>query len=164
MTRWGIVADIHGNLPNLERALAGFRERDAKRIAVLGDNLGRGDSDGCVALIKQVADISVLGNRDLDWQDRVGEAARVYVLQLPRIVQADGIAFAHGDARLTRDLSSDDIRTGGFPARPRSSPKRTPRSCSTGSETWRLPHDYPRSHARGARSAGRCSTPREGSC
>lgn len=110
MTRWGILADIHGNLPALERALAGFKERRVERIAVLGDNLGRGDSDGCVELIKQVADVSVVGNRDLDWQARVGESAREYVLSLPRVEIVDGLAFSHGDARLTRELSSDDIR------------------------------------------------------
>ena len=112
MTRWGILADIHGNRPALERALAGFRERRVERIAVLGDNLGRGDSDGCVELIRQAADVSVVGNRDLDWQDRVGESARKYVLGLPRVEVVDKLAFSHGDARLTRELSSDDIRAG----------------------------------------------------
>ncbi|HZO28112.1 MAG TPA: hypothetical protein VFH48_19220, partial [Chloroflexota bacterium] len=110
MTRWGILADIHGNLPALERALVGFQIRQVDSISVLGDNLGRGDSDGCIELIRQVADVSVVGNRDLDWQDRVGTAAREYVLALPRVAIVDRLAFSHGDARLTRDLSSDDIR------------------------------------------------------
>jgi hypothetical protein len=52
----------------------------------------------------------VVGNRDLDWQERVGPAAREYVLGLPRIARVDGLAFSHGDARLTRELSSGDIR------------------------------------------------------
>jgi predicted phosphodiesterase len=112
VTRWGVLADIHGNLAALERALAGCRERRVDRIAVLGDNLGRGDSDGCVELIRRVADVSVVGNRDLDWADRVGPSAREYVLTLPRIAHVDGLAFSHGDARLTRELSSDEIRAG----------------------------------------------------
>lgn len=112
MTRWGVLADIHGTRPALERALAGFEQRRVDRIAVLGDNLGRGDSDGCVELIRPVADVSVVGNRDLDWKDRVGESAREYVLGLPRVAVVDGLAFSHGDARLTRELSSDDIRAG----------------------------------------------------
>jgi len=112
LTRWGILADVHGNLPALERALAGFRERRVERIAVLGDNLGRGDSDACVQAIERVADVSVVGNRDLDWKDRVGAASAEYVLSLPRTAQVDDLAFSHGDARLTRDLSSDDIRAG----------------------------------------------------
>ena len=109
MTRWGILSDIHGNLPALERALAGLRARGVERIAVLGDNLGRGDSAGCVRVIRRVADVSIVGNRDLDWQDRVDAEVKAYVLALPRADQIDGIAFSHGDARLTRDLSTGDI-------------------------------------------------------
>jgi predicted phosphodiesterase len=112
MTRWGVLADIHGNLAALERALAGLRERGVDRIAVLGDSLGRGDSDGCVELIRCVADVSVVGNRDLDWADRVGPSAREYVLALPRLSRVDGLAFSHGAVRLTREQSSDEIRSG----------------------------------------------------
>lgn len=112
MTRWGILADIHGNLPALERALAGLRERRAERIAVLGDNLGRGDSEGCVRLIREVADVSVVGNRDLDWQDRVDAETKAYVVSLPRMAWAERIVSSHGDARLTRDLSTGDINAG----------------------------------------------------
>jgi predicted phosphodiesterase len=112
MTRWGVLSDIHGNLSALERAMATFGERGVERIAVLGDNLGRGDSDGCVATIRQVAEVSVLGNRDIDWQQRVSRESADYVLGLPRIAMADGLAFSHGDARLTRDLSTSEIRTG----------------------------------------------------
>src|SRR5205814_638843 len=89
----------------------GLRERGAERIAVLGDNLGRGDSAGCVRLIRSIADVSVLGNRDLDWQHRVDAETRAYVLGLPRLIHVDGIAFSHGDARLTRELSTAEIRT-----------------------------------------------------
>jgi predicted phosphodiesterase len=112
VTRWGFLADIHGNLPALERALAAFRERGVERIAVLGDNLGRGDADGCVRVVRAVADVSVVGNRDLDWQHRVAPDSAAYVLGLPHVAQVDGIAFSHGDARLTRELATDDIRTG----------------------------------------------------
>lgn len=111
MTRWGFLADIHGNLPALERALAGFRERGVERIAVLGDNLGRGDSDGCIRLVRAVAHVSVVGNRDLDWQHRVGPESAAYVLSLPHVAHVDGIVFSHGDARLTRDLATNAIRT-----------------------------------------------------
>jgi hypothetical protein len=79
---------------------------------VLGDNLGRGDSEGCVRLIQAVAEVSIVGNRDLDWQDRVDADTRAYVLGLPRLAQADGIAISHGDARLTRDLSTGEVTTG----------------------------------------------------
>ena len=112
MRRWGILSDVHGNLLALERAVAEFRKREVDRIAVLGDSLGRGDSDGCIALIRALADVSVVGNRDLDWKDRVSPASRAYVLGLPRVLQTDELAFTHGDRRLTRDLSTDEARTG----------------------------------------------------
>lgn len=109
LTRWGVLSDIHGNLPALERALAGLRARGVDRIAVLGDNLGRGDSAGCVRLVRDLADVSVIGNRDLDWQDRVDDETKAYVLGLPRLAYADGVAFTHGDPRLTRELSTAEI-------------------------------------------------------
>lgn len=112
MTRWGLLSDIHGNLLALERAVQVCREQDVERFAVLGDNLGRGDSDGCIALIRAVAEVSVQGNRDLDWQHRVSEQTAEYVLGLPRLVQTDDFVATHGDARLTRDLSSGEIRSG----------------------------------------------------
>ena len=114
MTTWGLLSDIHGNLPQLERAVAECLARGAERFAVLGDNLGRGDSDACVTLIRSLTDVSVLGNRDLDWADRVGAETRAYVLGLPRTVRIDDFVAAHGDARLDRDVSSADIKSG-FP-------------------------------------------------
>jgi predicted phosphodiesterase len=112
MTLWGLLSDIHGNLPALMSALGTCRSEGASRIAVLGDNLGRGDSDACVAVIQDVADVSVLGNRDLDWADRVGSAARDYVLSLPRLARTDDFIATHGDHRLDRELSSSEIKTG----------------------------------------------------
>lgn len=112
MTRWGVLSDVHGNLPALERALALFRERGVERIAVLGDNLGRGDAAGCVARIRAVADLAVVGNRDLDWQGRVDPETAAYVRGLLRLGRADDLVVTHGDARLTRDLASGEIRAG----------------------------------------------------
>ncbi|MGE3911691.1 MAG: metallophosphoesterase [Chloroflexota bacterium] len=109
MTRWGVLADIHGNRAALERALATFEREGVERLAVLGDTLGRGDPDGCVRLIRDRAAVSVVGNRDLDWRTRVSEAASAYVTSLPATATMDGVLFAHGDSRLTRPLSSQDI-------------------------------------------------------
>ncbi len=118
MTVWGLLSDIHGNLGQLERAVAECRARGAERFVVLGDSLGRGDSDACVALVRSLADVAVVGNRDLDWAARVGAETRAYVLGLPRTARADDFVAVHGDARLDRELSSADIK-GGF-ARTRS--------------------------------------------
>lgn len=109
MRIWGLVSDVHGNLPALEEALAVLSAAGARRLAFLGDYLGRGDSDACVARIRAVADLAIVGNRDLDWQERVSPASRAWVLSLPTVAQADALLLAHGDARLTRRLGTNQI-------------------------------------------------------
>lgn len=109
MTSWGLISDVHGNLPALEEALLVLHHAGADRLAFLGDYLGRGDSDGCVRRIRETADLAIVGNRDLDWQDRVAAETRGWVLSLPRTACADGLLLAHGDARLTRRLSTNQI-------------------------------------------------------
>src|ERR1700682_2901603 len=98
---WGLVSDVHGNYPALEHALGLLSAAGARHIAALGDYLGRGDSDRCVQRLREVADVAVVGNRDLDWQDRVSSATRGWVLGLPRTVSVEPLLLAHGDARLT---------------------------------------------------------------
>ena len=112
MAVWGLISDVHGNLPALRRAVELCRSEGAERFAFLGDLLGRGDSDGCAALVRPLADVSVVGNRDLDWRDRVGADARAYVLGLPVVAETDDFLAAHGDGRLDRDLCTDDARRG----------------------------------------------------
>ncbi|HEY3062942.1 MAG TPA: metallophosphoesterase family protein [Chloroflexota bacterium] len=109
MSVWGLVADVHGNLPALEEALQVLSTAGASRFAFLGDYLGRGDSDACVRRIRAVASVAVVGNRDLDWQHRVAPETREWVLSLPRSACVDGLLLAHGDARLTRTVSTGQI-------------------------------------------------------
>jgi predicted phosphodiesterase len=106
---WGLVSDVHGNYPALEAALRVLGAAGATRLAFLGDYLGRGDSDRCVQRIRQVADIAIVGNRDLDWQDRVSPASKSWVLGLPRSATVGRLLLAHGDARLTGALSTTQI-------------------------------------------------------
>jgi predicted phosphodiesterase len=106
---WGLVSDIHGNYAALDQALRVLADAGARKLAFLGDYLGRGDSDRCVATIKEVADLAIVGNRDLDWQDRVSPASKEYVLSLPRTAQAGRLLLSHGDARLTPSLSTSQI-------------------------------------------------------
>src|SRR5215211_5422022 len=94
---WGLISDVHGNLALLERAIEVVGGAGATRLAFLGDYLGRGDSDGVVRRIRDVADVSIVGNRDLDWQDRVSPASRAWVLSLPRLACAGELLLAHGD-------------------------------------------------------------------
>ena len=57
---WGLISDVHGNLPALERALDIVARAGAQRLAFLGDYLGRGDSDRCVKRIRQVAEVAIV--------------------------------------------------------------------------------------------------------
>jgi predicted phosphodiesterase len=109
---WGLISDVHGNLAALEEALRVLQGAGATRLAFLGDYLGRGDSDGCVRCIREVADVAVVGNRDLDWQDRVGAETKEWVLGLPRQAQVGPLVVAHGDARLTPEFSTSQIGRG----------------------------------------------------
>jgi predicted phosphodiesterase len=109
-TRWGLIADVHGNYPALEAALRVLAEAGAQRLGFLGDYLGRGDSDRCAARIRAVADVAVLGNRDLDWQARVSPATAAWVRALPRSASIGPLLLAHGDARLTAALSTSQIK------------------------------------------------------
>jgi len=109
---WGLISDVHGNLPALEAAIEVLASTGARRLAFLGDYLGRGDSDGCIRRIKQVANVAIVGNRDLDWQDRVSAGSRAYVLELPRVAQVGKLLLSHGDPRLTPSLSTSQIGRG----------------------------------------------------
>src|SRR5882724_2375746 len=95
---WGLVSDVHGNYLALEHALELLSAAGAGRIACLGDYLGRGDNERCVRRIRDVAEVAILGNRDLDWQDRVSTAIRAWVLELPRMACVGPLLLAHGDA------------------------------------------------------------------
>jgi predicted phosphodiesterase len=134
---WGLISDVHGNLPALESAIALLAAWGARRLAFLGDYLGRGDADGCVARIKEVADIAIVGNRDLDWQDRVSSASKAYVLGLPRTAQAGRLLVSHGDVRLTPSLSTSQIARG--------FPKVWPELHERRAQVWAFGHSH---HAR----------------
>jgi predicted phosphodiesterase len=106
---WGLISDVHGNYVALEQALGVLSAAGARRLGFLGDYLGRGDSNRCVQRIREVADVAIVGNRDLDWQDRVSPASRAWVLDLPRTACLGPLLLAHGDARLTPSLSTAQI-------------------------------------------------------
>jgi predicted phosphodiesterase len=109
MAVWGLVSDVHGNYTALEQALDVLAAAGAVRLGFLGDYLGRGDSDRCVRRIREVADVAIVGNRDLDWQDRVSSVTKAWVLRLPRTASVGQLLLSHGDARLTPALSTSQI-------------------------------------------------------
>jgi predicted phosphodiesterase len=106
---WGLISDVHGNAAALEDALRVLNAAGARRLAFLGDYLGRGDSDRCVQRIREMAEVAIVGNRDLDWQDRVSAASKAWVLGLPRTACIGRLLVSHGDARLTAGLSTSQI-------------------------------------------------------
>jgi predicted phosphodiesterase len=140
---WGLISDVHGNYPALEQALSILAAAGAQRLAFLGDYLGRGESDRCVERIRQVADAAIVGNRDLDWQDRVSTESKTWVLGLPRVAALGSLVVSHGDARLTAALSTSQI--GGDFLRAFAEMERL------GARVWAFGHSH---HARLWRKAG----------
>jgi hypothetical protein len=82
-----------------------------------------------------VAEVAILGNRDLDWQARVAPETRAWVLGLPRQVQIGDLLLAHGDARLTPELSTAQIPRG-FPRAWQALASRGARVLAFGHSHW----------------------------
>jgi diadenosine tetraphosphatase ApaH/serine/threonine PP2A family protein phosphatase len=63
--RLAIISDIHANLEALESVLKDVELMQANRLVCLGDIVGYGaDPSACVAIIRDRADLCVLGNHD----------------------------------------------------------------------------------------------------
>lgn len=115
--RFGILADVHGNLPALLAAVARLRAEGVERFLCAGDLVGYGPfPDECVEVIAGLEAVCVAGNHDLialgrlsddrcntlarnslAWtRKRLGPASREYLDALPLQVQVDGVLMAHG--------------------------------------------------------------------
>lgn len=116
--RYGLLADIHGNLPALEAVLGQLRRRGVDRYLVAGDLVGYGPfPNECVATVAALDAICVAGNHDLialgqlsdakciplarrslEWTKQVLEPdARAFLAALPLRAQAsESIEIAHG--------------------------------------------------------------------
>ncbi|MEC8023845.1 MAG: metallophosphoesterase, partial [Myxococcota bacterium] len=63
--RYGIFSDVHGNVEALTACIEALRDAGCERFACLGDIVGYGaDPDICVDIVRDVADIVVIGNHD----------------------------------------------------------------------------------------------------
>src|SRR4051812_16701163 len=61
-----VFSDIHAHLPALEAVLVDADEVGVDEIWCLGDVVGYGASpDGCVDLVRERCDVSLVGNHDL---------------------------------------------------------------------------------------------------
>jgi predicted phosphodiesterase len=116
--RYGVLADIHGNLQALRAALEEVQPCEVDGWLVAGDLVGYGPHPNeCVELVAGLGGICVAGNHDLialgrlsdercipmarhslRWTRGVlGEAARAYLASLPpRATAPGGVELAHG--------------------------------------------------------------------
>lgn len=115
--RWGVISDIHANLPALEAAVEALEQEQVDGFLCPGDVVGYGPHPNeAVALVRALDPVCVAGNHDLmalgrlptdsadalarttlEWtSQQLNEAARTYLAGLPRIATAGGVALAHG--------------------------------------------------------------------
>jgi predicted phosphodiesterase len=116
--RYGVLADIHGNLHALRAVLEELERREVDGWLVAGDLVGYGPyPNECVELVAGLDAVCVAGNHDLialgrlsdercipmarhslRWTSGVlGEAARTFLASLPpRAIAPGGVALAHG--------------------------------------------------------------------
>jgi diadenosine tetraphosphatase ApaH/serine/threonine PP2A family protein phosphatase len=116
--RYGVISDVHANLPALEATLQRLDELAIDRLVCAGDIVGYGPHPNeCITLLRRRGAISVAGNHDLMAVGRLGEerarrrarnsatwtrgrldlAARSYLAELPLTAEVDGrVLLAHG--------------------------------------------------------------------
>jgi predicted phosphodiesterase len=100
--RFGLLSDVHANLPALRAALESLERRGVDHLLVAGDLVGYGGQpDECLAVLAEAGARCVLGNHDLFVLDRL-PATRFPALarrtaELTRsLLSADGRAFLTG--------------------------------------------------------------------
>jgi len=123
--RYGILADIHANLPALEAAVGVLQRRGVDRFLVAGDLVGYGPfPNECIALVRELDATCIAGNHDLIALGHLSDARCIplardtltwtravlrddaidYLAKLPRTVLVDGrIVVAHGSLDDPRD-------------------------------------------------------------
>jgi predicted phosphodiesterase len=116
--RYGVLADVHGNLDALSAVLHALKRQGVDRYLVAGDLVGYGPyPNACVAAVAELPASCVAGNHDLialgvlsdrrcidlarrslRWtQDVLGADERAFLAALPRTVTAPGgVVMAHG--------------------------------------------------------------------
>lgn len=115
--RYAIFSDIHSNLEALEAVLAFYKEQQLDRVICLGDVVGYGaDPNRCCDLVREVADVTILGNHDaavcgrmdysyyyeaardaLDWTHKTLTPEHVeWLASLPYFELEDDIMWCHG--------------------------------------------------------------------
>jgi predicted phosphodiesterase len=115
--RYGLLSDIHANLPALHAAVSRLRAEGVDRWVCAGDVVGYGPQpDECVAELAALDPVCVAGNHELvalgelsgercsrrarvslDWTRTVlGADTRRWLAGLPRLAGCPGVVVAHG--------------------------------------------------------------------
>jgi predicted phosphodiesterase len=116
--RYGVISDVHGNLPALDVVLSELRRIGVDAYVCAGDLVGYGPQPNeCVATIRRLGAPSVAGNHDLiaigtladgqcdriardtlRWtREAIDDATREYLSQLPRRLELPGgVVVTHG--------------------------------------------------------------------
>lgn len=115
--RYGLVSDVHANLPALEAVLAALCAEGVEELLCAGDLVGYGPHpDECVARLADAGARCVAGNHDLialgrlslqrtdalarrtlEWtRDTISPATREALERLPALFAEDGVVMAHG--------------------------------------------------------------------
>ena len=116
--RIGIISDIHSNAEALREVIAALERLRPDRVLCLGDVVGYGASvNECCALVRQVAEVTLLGNHDaavsgrmeygfyydaarhaLDWTAaRIDPEHLEWLRSLPYAHRLGEIGFTHGN-------------------------------------------------------------------
>lgn len=115
--RYGIISDIHGNLPALESVLAALKSQKIDFYLCLGDVVGYGASpEECVMSVEQNAQVCLSGNHEwavlnkldtavfnddareaVDWtRTRLSAQAKERIAQWPLTYKNDELMAVHG--------------------------------------------------------------------
>jgi predicted phosphodiesterase len=116
--RYGVISDVHGNMPALEAVLEALRSIGVDAYACAGDLVGYGpEPNECVEAVRRLGAATVAGNHDLialgelseDRCERLAreslrwtratldDASRDYLARLPRRLELPGgVVIAHG--------------------------------------------------------------------
>ena len=114
--RTAFISDIHANIDALDTVLADIAGQEIDRIVCLGDIVGYGpDPNECVAKVREVAEVTVVGNHDYaalgridtlgfneyaraaaDWTAQALDKESVKFLEtLPLEIVLDGVRLVH---------------------------------------------------------------------
>jgi predicted phosphodiesterase len=118
---YGVFSDIHANLEALNTVLDFFMSKNIKRLFCAGDIVGYGPNPNeCTEIVRGLPGLSIcVGNHDraasglkeltwfndyakksLIWTAKtLTEANKMYLSELPKTVNVDGIMLVHGSPR-----------------------------------------------------------------